>query len=49
MVESTRWAVLGGDPPSVGGICLFVALAAALCLSGLKVFRRLEADLVDLI
>jgi lipopolysaccharide transport system permease protein len=49
MVETTRWAVVGGDPPSVAGLCLFVALAGTLCLGGLKFFRRLEADLVDLI
>ncbi len=49
MVETTRWAVIGSAPPSAAGIGVFVGLTAALCLGGLRVFRRLEADLVDLI
>jgi lipopolysaccharide transport system permease protein len=49
MVETTRWAVVGGNPPSAAGLCLFLGLTVVLCLGGLKIFRRLEVDLVDLI
>jgi lipopolysaccharide transport system permease protein len=49
LTESTRWAVVGGPPPSAGGLCLLVGVTAALCLGGLRMFRRLEADLVDVI
>jgi ABC-type polysaccharide/polyol phosphate export permease len=47
MVESTRWAVVGGHPPSAAGLCLFIGLSAILCLGGLKFFHRMEAELVD--
>ena len=49
MVETARWVIVGGKPPSAGGLGLFVALTAALLLGGLRFFRRMEADLVDVI
>jgi lipopolysaccharide transport system permease protein len=49
LMETTRWAVVGGKPPSLAGLALFVVLTAALCLGGLKIFRRMEAKLIDVI
>jgi len=49
MIETTRWAVIGGNPPSIAGLGLYLVLTVALCLGGLKFFRHLEAELVDLI
>jgi lipopolysaccharide transport system permease protein len=49
MVEATRWLVVGGTPPGMAGLCVFASLVALLCLGGLKFFRRLESNLVDVI
>jgi lipopolysaccharide transport system permease protein len=47
MVDATRWALVGSEPPSRAGLVFAVGLTVLLFWGGLHVFRRLEGTLVD--
>jgi lipopolysaccharide transport system permease protein len=48
LIEGFRWTLLGTDPP---GVTIFVSVGAAIVLliSGLFVFRRMEATFADVV
>ena len=47
MVDSMRWVVLGTNAPSLAGIGLFAVTTMLLFWGGMRMFRRMEATLVD--
>jgi lipopolysaccharide transport system permease protein len=47
MVNTMRWVVLGTNAPPVAGLGLFVVLVVLLFWGGLKLFRRMEGNLID--
>ena len=47
MVDTMRWALVGGEAASPTGIIVTVAVTIALFWGGLHLFRRLEGTLVD--
>jgi lipopolysaccharide transport system permease protein len=47
MVDATRWALAGSEPPSAAGLALTLVLTALLLWAGLTILRRLEGTLVD--
>ena len=47
IVESMRWAIIGSEPPSLVSYIILMAFIVVLLFYGFKVFRKLEATLVD--
>lgn len=47
MVNSMRWVVLGTNPPSLGGVGVFVVATVMLFWGGTRIFRSMEGNLVD--
>lgn len=47
IIESMRWAILDGPAPPLAAYIWFFVLTGLLILCGLKVFRLLEAKMVD--
>lgn len=47
MVDSMRWVVLGTNAPSLAGVIVFAAATVLLFWGGMRVFRRMEGNLVD--
>jgi len=49
VIESSRWAFCGTNPPSVGVILVSTLVAVCLCASGLWFFRRHEQNFADVV
>ncbi len=49
VVEGFRWALLGTPHPPVGLLVASAAVAAALCASGARYFRRVERGFADVV
>ena len=47
MADTMRWALVGSEPPSSGGVVLALVLTGLLLWGGLNIFRRFEGTLVD--
>jgi lipopolysaccharide transport system permease protein len=47
MVDSMRWVVLGTNAPSLAGIGVLAVATVALIWGGMRMFRRMEGNLVD--
>jgi len=47
LVNTMRWVVLGGEPPSIGSVVMFAVLTAVLFVGGSRLFRAMEGTLVD--
>jgi lipopolysaccharide transport system permease protein len=47
-VVGFRWALLGGDPPTVTALLSSLALSALLLVTGISWFRRAERTLADI-
>jgi lipopolysaccharide transport system permease protein len=49
VVQVSRWAFVGGQPPPAGMVAVSCAVATVLLLSGLWFFRRHEGRFADLV
>jgi len=49
VIDSSRWAFCGTNPPSVGVILVSTLVAVCLCASGLWFFRRHERNFSDVV
>jgi lipopolysaccharide transport system permease protein len=49
VIQGTRWALLGTEPPSVGELAISTAAALGLLLAALTYFRRTERTFADII
>ena len=49
VVQVSRWAFVGGQPPRAGMVAVSCAVAAVLLLSGLWFFRRREGRFADVV
>jgi lipopolysaccharide transport system permease protein len=47
LVNTMRWVVLGGEPPSIGSVAMFAVFTAVLFVGGSRLFRAMEGTLVD--
>jgi lipopolysaccharide transport system permease protein len=47
MVNAMRWVVLGADAPSPAGFAVYILLMGLLFWGGMRVFRKMEGNLID--
>lgn len=47
LIQSMRWAMLGGEAPSLTAVAICVAVTAFVLAMGFRIFRSLEFKLVD--
>ena len=49
VIDVSRWAFCGTNPPNVGGVIVSTVVAVGLCVSGLWFFRRHERNFSDVV
>ena len=49
VIDTMRWAFVGGAPPQVWMVGVSVTVALAICVTGFWFFRRMEATFADIV
>jgi len=49
VIDTSRWAFVGGAPPQARMVWVSVTVALVICVSGFWFFRRMEATFADIV